>query len=151
MQITLFTDYSIRMLIYLAVNTQGRVTIADVAQNYDISKNHLMKIAQDLNIRGYIIATRGKNGGLKLASAANKINIGQLVRELEGEEKLIECFGENNQCVITPSCQLNSILKEAIENFYLTLDNYYLSDVIGDNQTQSQLLHLIENSNFKAL
>lgn len=146
MQVTLFTDYSIRMLIYLALNPQQRMTIFDVAQSYNISKNHLMKIAQELNIRGYIIATRGKNGGLKLARCASQINIGTLVRELEGKEKLIECFGENNQCVITPSCQLNGILKQAIESFYSTLDNYCLSDIIGDEHTQSDLVQLISRT-----
>ncbi|RKF20098.1 Rrf2 family transcriptional regulator [Alginatibacterium sediminis] len=131
MHITRFTDYSLRVLIYLAINKQSMSTINDIAKSYDISKNHLMKIVQQLNRRGYIKAIRGKNGGLQLNCDPNDINIGSLVREFEDSSKLVECFGDNNRCVITPNCQLKNIFEEAQQCFYESLDGYSLSDLLG--------------------
>lgn len=131
MHITRYTDYSLRVLIYLAINNKELATINDIAKSYDISKNHLMKIVQQLNQQGYILAIRGKNGGLKLNKTPDEINIGELVRNLEDETKLVECFGESNQCVITPSCQLKTIFAKALESFYQTLDCYTLNDLTG--------------------
>ena len=142
MQITRYTDYSLRVLIYLAINQDQLTTISDIAKSYGISKNHLMKIVQQLNQQGYLLATRGKNGGIKLNRPAEKINIGQLVREIEGENKLVECFGSDNQCVITPSCQLKNIFAEAQDNFFKTLDAYTLSDLLGPKQ-QNNLITLL--------
>lgn len=142
MQITRYTDYSLRVLIYLAINQDQLTTISDIANSYGISKNHLMKIVQQLNLQGYLLATRGKNGGIKLNRPAEKINIGQLVREIEGENKLVECFGSDNQCVITPSCQLKNIFAEAQDNFFKTLDAYTLSDLLGPKQ-QNNLITLL--------
>ena len=131
MHITRFTDYAIRVLIYLAVKKNELSTISEIAESYAISKNHLMKIVQELNLRGYLLATRGKNGGIKLISDAEEINIGKLIRELEGETKLVECFGSNNQCVITPTCQLKEMFSKAMESFFATLDEYTLADLVG--------------------
>ncbi|WP_286263494.1 RrF2 family transcriptional regulator [Thalassotalea atypica] len=131
MHITRYTDYSLRVLIYLAVNNEKLATINDIATSYDISKNHLMKIVQQLNLKGYVLAIRGKNGGIKLNRPPNDINIGELVRAFEDETKLVECFGTTNQCVITPSCQLKGIFAKALESFYETLDEYHLDDLIG--------------------
>lgn len=142
MQITRYTDYSLRVLIYLAINQDQLTTISDIANSYGISKNHLMKIVQQLNLQGYLLATRGKNGGIKLNRPAEKINIGQLVREIEGKNKLVECFGSDNQCVITPSCQLKNIFAEAQDNFFKTLDAYTLSDLLGPKQ-QNNLITLL--------
>ena len=142
MQITRYTDYSLRVLIYLAINQDQLTTISDIANSYGISKNHLMKIVQQLNQQGYLLATRGKNGGIKLNRPAEKINIGQLVREIEGENKLVECFGSDNQCVITPSCQLKNIFAEAQDNFFKSLDAYTLSDLLGPKQ-QNNLITLL--------
>lgn len=134
MHITRYTDYSLRVLIYLAINQNQLTTISDIANSYGISKNHLMKIVQQLNQQGYLLATRGKNGGIKLNRPAREINIGQLVREIEDKNKLVECFGADNQCVITPSCQLKNIFAEAQENFFSTLDAYTLNDLVGASQ-----------------
>ena len=142
MNLTRYTDYSLRVLIYLAVNNNQQAKISDIAESYQISKNHLMKIVQDLNIRGYLLAIRGKNGGLRLNRPPSEINIGSLVRELEDASKLIECFGEQNQCVITPSCQLKHIFAEAQENFFATLDQYTLLDLIGKHQRKA-LINLL--------
>ena len=142
MQITRYTDYSLRVLIYLAINKQQLTTINDIATSYNISKNHLRKIVQQLNQQGYVLATRGKNGGIKLNREPKDLNIGRLVREIEDKNKLIECFGDDNQCVITPSCQLKNIFAEAQENFFKTLDAYTLQDLIGEPQ-QAALINLL--------
>ena len=131
MHITRYTDYSLRVLIYLAINDQKLATINEIAISYAISKNRLMKIVQQLNLQGYILATRGKNGGLRLNRPADQINIGSLVREIEDKKQLVECFGENNQCVITPSCQLKGIFAQAQEAFFSVLDTYTLEDLLG--------------------
>ncbi len=138
MNITRFTDYSLRTLIYLALSGERVVTIKEISERYQISKNHLMKIVQELNSLGFLKATRGKNGGLTLGLAPAKINIGALIRTLEQDSKLVECFGSDNQCIITPACQLKMIFAEAIEQFYRTLDQYTLADLVS-NQHQNAL------------
>jgi len=137
MQITRYTDYSLRVLIYLAVNQDKSVTINDIATSYQISKNHLMKIVQQLNQQGYLLATRGKNGGIKLNKPTADINIGSLVRKIEDKSKLIECFGPDNHCVITPSCQLKGLFAQAQENFFKTLDTVTLQDLIGEDKSSN--------------
>jgi Rrf2 family nitric oxide-sensitive transcriptional repressor len=145
MHITRYTDYSLRVLVYLAVSGDRLVTIQDVADSYDISKNHLMKVVHQLNLKGYIETVRGKNGGMRLRRQPSSINIGALVRDTEPDFNLVECFSENNQCCITPVCGLQSILKEALHAFLATLDTYTLADVARQPQ-QSQLLRLLQIS-----
>lgn len=137
MYITRYTDYSLRVLIYLAIHKKQLCTISEIARSYGISKNHLMKIVQDLNTKGYLLAVRGKNGGIRLNADPQDINIGTLVREIEDETKLVECFGSNNQCVITPACQLKQIFSEALENFFATLDGYTLQSLVGPEHKAS--------------
>ncbi|MPW31847.1 Rrf2 family transcriptional regulator [Agarivorans sp. B2Z047] len=142
MHITRYTDYSLRVLIYLAINNESFSTISDIATSYNISKNHLMKIVHQLNLKGYLIATRGRNGGLKLNNAPGDINVGALVRELEDKRNLIECFGNQNTCVITPSCQLKHIFAQAQEQFYRFLDSYTLQDLIGEKHKLGDILSI---------
>ncbi len=142
MNITRFTDYSLRTLIYLALTTDRVVTIKAIAERYQISKNHLMKIVQQLNNLGFLQATRGKNGGLKLSQPPEQINIGNLVRILEQDAKLVECFGSDNRCLITPACQLKHIFAEAIEQFYRALEQYTLADLVN-NKNQKKLNNLL--------
>ncbi|WP_295799495.1 Rrf2 family transcriptional regulator [uncultured Microbulbifer sp.] len=137
MHITRYTDYSLRILIYLAANDGELCTIGEIAKSYDISKNHLMKIVQDLSARGYLLAVRGKNGGLRLNTEPSNINIGELVRQFEQDSKLVECFGSGNQCVITPACQLKAIFAEAMESFFATLDRYTLEDLLGGSKKET--------------
>lgn len=137
MNISRFTDYSLRVLIYLAAakETSHIITIKEVAEQYQISKNHLMKVVQELSANNHINATRGKNGGIKLNTAPENINIGQLVRSIEQGSTLVECFGKNNQCVITSSCQLKRMFAQAMESFFDCLDQYTLADLIkGENK-----------------
>ena len=145
MNVTRFTDYALRVLIYLGVNDQNLVTIKDVATSYDISKNHLMKVVQELSAQGYVEATRGKNGGIKLSRSADQINIGELVRKFEQQSVLIECFGESNQCVITPACQLKEIFAGALEHFFIYLEQYTLADLIKHPHSK-QLIQIFISS-----
>jgi Rrf2 family nitric oxide-sensitive transcriptional repressor len=130
MRLTTFTDYSLRVLIYLAVSNDDHTTIREISERYGISRNHLMKVVQELSQRGYVIALRGKNGGLRLNKAAADISIGMLIREMENDLALAECLGENNQCILTPACQLKAVLAEALQAFFTTLDAYTLEDIL---------------------
>lgn len=130
MHLTRFTDYSLRVLMYLAVKGEQRSTITEIAERFDISRNHLMKVVQDLNHQGYITSIRGKNGGLLLKRAPETITLGELVRDTERDLDLVECFGDHNRCVITPACRLKPILAEALSAFLAVLDHYTLADLV---------------------
>ncbi|WP_447927797.1 MULTISPECIES: Rrf2 family transcriptional regulator [unclassified Vreelandella] len=136
MQLTQFTDYSIRVLIYLAVKGEERATISEIAETFEISRNHLMKVVQALSQKNYVTAMRGKNGGLWLARDPKTIKMGELVREMEHDMGLVECFQRGNTCVITPSCQLRSVLGEALAAFLAVLDRYTLSDVLDNRHPE---------------
>ena len=145
MHITRYTDYSLRVLIYLAASGEQLVTIQDVADAYDISKNHLMKVVHQLNRKGYIETVRGKNGGMRLRLQPEAISIGALVRDTEPDFNMVECFSSDNQCCITPVCGLQGMLREALQAFLKTLDAYTLADVVSQPQ-QRQLLRLLQIS-----
>ena len=136
MHLTRFTDYSLRVLVYLAVKGEERSTIHEIASSFEISRNHLMKVVQDLSHKGYITAIRGKNGGLILKKAPEDIRLGKLVCDTEHDLQLVECFGEKNACRITPACQLQPILVEALRAFLAVLDQYTLADLLGPRQPQ---------------
>lgn len=143
MHLTRFTDYSLRVLIFLAVKGEERSTIHEIAERFDISRNHLMKVVQDLNHKGYITAIRGKNGGLLLKKAPEEIRLGRLVRDTENDLQLVECFGESNECRITPACRLKPILAEALRAFMAVLDKYTLADMLGPREPElAQLLRI---------
>lgn len=143
MHITRYTDYSLRVLIYLAVHDEGLATIQEIADSYEISKNHLMKVVHQLNLKGYIESVRGKNGGLRLHRRPEDINIGVLIRETEPDLALVECFSSHNRCKITPVCDLKNILSEALQAFMDTLDKYTLADMLADRH-KPQLLRLLQ-------
>ncbi|MGP4842952.1 Rrf2 family transcriptional regulator [Marinobacter sp. 1Y8] len=145
MRITRYTDYSLRVLIYLASHGEELATIQQIADSYDISKNHLMKVVHQLNIKGYIESVRGKNGGLRLRLPPEDINIGVLVRETEQDMELVECMGSANECRITPVCGLKGILAKALQSFLATLDEYTLADLVPEKH-HSQLLRLLQIS-----
>src|SRR5680860_557585 len=102
MHITRYTDYSLRVLIYLAVQGDRLTTIQEIADSYDISKNHLMKVVHQLNRKGYIETVRGKKGGMRLHMAPENINVGVLVRETEHDLSIVECYSSKKACKITP-------------------------------------------------
>ncbi|MFN2286880.1 MAG: Rrf2 family transcriptional regulator [Chromatocurvus sp.] len=130
MRLTQHTDYALRVLIFLAVSKQDRVRIRDIALAYNISHHHLTKVVQQLQHRGFVTTVRGKGGGITLARSAALINIGDLVRQIESAEYLVECFSPNNQCVITGACELPSIFNDAVEAFTAVLDKYTLEEIV---------------------
>ncbi|MFY0989167.1 Rrf2 family transcriptional regulator [Halomonas sp. C05BenzN] len=143
MHLTRFTDYSLRVLIFLAVKGEQRSTIQEIADRFEVSHNHLMKVVQELSHKGYITAIRGKNGGLLLKRPPEEITIGGLVRDTEHDLLLVECFGDHNECLITPACRLKPILAEALHAFLAVLDKYTLADMLGPQQPKlAQLLRI---------
>lgn len=130
MRLTQFSDYSLRLLLYLSQNPTRAVTIAEAAAWYGISHAHLVKVAHRLTQRGYIASTRGKGGGLRLGKAASAINIAALVRDTEPDFHTVECFDrERGTCRITHACTLKHILSDATEAFLGTLGRYSLADI----------------------
>jgi Rrf2 family transcriptional regulator, nitric oxide-sensitive transcriptional repressor len=143
MRLTNFTDYSLRVLIYLGVRRgQDRLaTIGDIALAYAVSENHLMKVVHHLSTEGYIETTRGKGGGLRLARAPAAINIGAVVRSTEEDFALVACFREgNHDCPIAPACALHGILSRALSAFYRELDCRTLADLLRPQAKISALL-----------
>ncbi len=132
MQLTLYTDYSLRTLIYLAV-VKKNATIGEIAERFGISRNHLSKVANHLAHLGYVHSTQGKGGGLSLAMAPEQIGIGLVVRKVEPNFHLVECFNrEEDTCPITPACDLKRVLGEAEVAFLQVLDRYTLQDLLGN-------------------
>ncbi|WNV03108.1 Rrf2 family transcriptional regulator [Candidatus Methylospira mobilis] len=133
MQLTQFTDYSLRTLIYLARQPEpGMATIAEIADYFQISKAHLVKAANNLANHGYIETMRGKGGGIRLARPANSIGIGELVRITEPHTDLVECFDmRTNQCRIARGCALKGMLYESRQAFMAVLDKYTLAEAAG--------------------
>ncbi len=141
MRLNLQTDYALRLLMHLAVNQDRLCTIADIALRYDVSKNHLMKVAHLLGREGFIETVRGRAGGLRLARPAADINVGDIVRRMEADFAVVECFeGGAGECAITPACRLKSVLKEALEAFLSALDAYTLDDLVRRNPRLRMLL-----------
>jgi Rrf2 family nitric oxide-sensitive transcriptional repressor len=129
MRLTLFTDYSLRVLLVLATRTDSLVTIADLAKGFDISNAHLMKVTHVLGKSGWVETVRGRNGGMRLSVRPSTLKIGTIVRYLETDFALVECFGENNRCVLTGGCELASVLARAMQAFLEELDKYSLADL----------------------
>jgi Rrf2 family nitric oxide-sensitive transcriptional repressor len=141
MKLTTFTDYSLRVLIFLAARPQQRATIAEVAVAFGISQNHLTKVVHFLGRQGWIETVRGKGGGMVLARPAHAIGIGEVVREAEGAVLAAECFSpESHGCSIAPVCRLRGVLGEAIAAFHAVLDRATLADVAANGP---QVVHLL--------
>ena len=130
MRLTLYTDYSLRVLLYLANREDENVTITELADFYKISRNHLVKVVHNLGLNGHILTTRGRHGGLKLARPAKEILVGDVVRSTEPDFDLLECFNPaTDQCVITRSCGLKGAIFNAQASFLGVLDKYTLADI----------------------
>lgn len=129
MRLTDFSDYALRVLMYAAANRDRLITIEEAARVYGISRAHLMKVANQLTRAGFLVAVRGRAGGLKLAKPPERIRIGDVVRATEPDFALVECFGTGNECVITQRCRLRGMLKEALGAFVGTLDRHTLADL----------------------
>jgi Rrf2 family nitric oxide-sensitive transcriptional repressor len=129
MQLTRFSDYGLRLMMMAAANSGRRITIEETAKAYDISRAHLMKVAQLLVREGFLKATRGRSGGLTLARPPETITIGALVRATETDFAIVECMGPGNQCRITPGCRLRGVLGKALGAFLEVLDGHTLAEL----------------------
>lgn len=140
-RLTVYTDYSLRTLMYLGVRGKDHLaTIQEIADAYQISKNHLMKVTYDLGQLGYIETIRGRGGGIRLAFEPEQINIGEVVRKTEDDFHLVECFNpENNLCKISPECRLKFALQEALNAYLAVLDTYTLADVLVSTDVLKEL------------
>lgn len=172
MRLTNYSDYALRSLIYLAVKPEPHLlaNISDIANSYNISRSHLTKIIHQLGQLGYIDSVRGKNGGIRLARAPKDINLGVLIKQIEPDFDLVECFippslpsnnrnsavsaratglpitlideGANKStgCVIGPVCQLKGVFFEALTAFINVLEGYTLADIIDNESELAKLL-----------
>lgn len=140
MRLTRFTDYSLRVLIYLGLKDDGRVTIREISDAYGISRNHLMKVVSLLTRMGYLDARRGPGGGIALARPPKEIVIADVVRDMEDDLNLVECFCEGGTCVIKPMCELQRALHKALNAYLETLEQYTLLDLI---KPRSQLIEVL--------
>jgi len=130
MKLTRFTDYSLRVLIYLGLKDDGRVTIREISDAYGISRNHLMKVVSLLTRMGYLDARRGPGGGIALARPPREIVIADVVRDMEDDLNLVECFCEEGSCIIKPMCKLKTALNQALAAYLDTLERYTLLDLL---------------------
>lgn len=149
MRLTQYTDFSLRVLIYLGLNDDRRCTIREISVAYDISRNHLMKVVQQLAAEGFVDSARGVGGGLTLSSPPAQLNVGRIVRAMEPDLGLVECMRPGNACVITPACSLTGMLVEARQAFLDVLDQYSLADILTQPRRQelSRLLQVrVENA-----
>lgn len=129
MQITMFTDYALRALMFTHAAGDRLVTIDEIAEAYDISRTHLTKVVNALTRAGYLTAVRGRSGGLQLGKPADQINLGDVIRTTEPDFALVECFSTGNQCVITKCCKLQGVIDEALQAFLAVLDRYTLDSI----------------------
>ncbi|CAM2145408.1 HTH-type transcriptional regulator NsrR [Pararobbsia alpina] len=155
MRLTDYTDYSLRVLMYLAVRRDRLATIQEIADAYGVSKNHLMKIAQRLGELGWIETVRGRKGGLRLAPDSASLTIGRIVRETESDFTLVSCFSKHaatdamsvadaeKSCVIEPSCQLKGVFARARDAFLRELDGHTLAQIAEPAGALTTLLGMI--------
>jgi len=143
MKLTRFTDYSLRVLIYLAAESGRHATIAEIAAAFGVSENHLTKVVHFLGKQGWLANVRGKGGGLGLAQAPERIVIGHVVRATEGAAMPAECFGdEPDSCSIARICRLRGVLKEAVAAFHAVLDAYTLADLVHNRSSLARVLFI---------
>src|SRR5664279_2441884 len=130
MRLTTMTDYSMRLLMYVAQHPGRLCTIGEVARAYDISEAHLMKITHQLGLGGWLETVRGKGGGMRLAAEPADINLGAVVRSVEPDFFLVDCLGSDAVCMLTGSCRLTSIVSGALQSFMQHLDGHTLADLL---------------------
>jgi len=130
MRLSDYTDYTLRVLMYCASHPERLVTIAEIAERHQVSKNHLMKIVNSLARQGVLDTTRGRGGGLRLLKPAGAIRIGDVVRESETDFRLVECFDPGSDtCTLTPDCRLKGVLGKALKAYFTELDAVTLADI----------------------
>lgn len=134
MRLSTFSDYNLRVLMYLGIHPDRLATIPEIAEAHQISENHLTKVVHQLGRRGYVETVRGKGGGVRLARSPKEIVLGDIIRQTEGEILMAECFAENSTCRIQRACRLQGILVEALTAMFVVLDAYTLADLLEKPQ-----------------
>jgi Rrf2 family transcriptional regulator, nitric oxide-sensitive transcriptional repressor len=143
MQLSRFSDYTLRVLIFLSVSPEENVSAQLIAERYGISFHHVAKAAQWLAREGYVVSNRGRGGGMALARSAAEISLGEVLRKTESRTQLVECLrGEGHACVITRGCGLRGALLEAEAAFFQSLDKKALADAVGAKQSLVRALQL---------
>ena len=146
MRLTVYTDFSLRVLMFLALKGDRLATISEIAKAFGISKNHLMKVAHQLGVAGYVTTVRGKGGGLRLARRPNDIVLGEVVRHTEPDMALVPCLAPDDAiCLIFPSCALRGVLSEARDAFLEVLDRCSLADLVRPRAPLQKLLSIEAN------
>jgi len=146
MRLTTYTDYSLRVLIYLGVRSDELVTIKQISDHYGISNNHLLKVVHQLGLQGFIETVRGRNGGLRLARPASQIVIGDVVRKMEQDMALVHCFASHESgehgpdCKILSACVLKGVLNKALQAFLDVLDQHTLAELVAPKAKLAELL-----------
>ena len=145
MRLTAYTDYALRLLMYLAV-ADGPATIGEIAERFRVSRNHLMKIAFELGVAGYLETSRGRHGGLRLARAPAAIGLGEVIRATEGTPRLVPCAAEHDRsCPLWQACVLRRVMEQAEAAFVGVLDGFTLADLAGPRGTLRSLLQIGES------
>lgn len=134
MRLTSYSDYALRVLIYLALTPTRRATIDEIAEAYGISRNHLMKLTFEMGKLGFIETLRGRGGGMRLGRSPEQITVGEVVRATERDLQLVECFSAASDCRIASGCILRSAFREALDAFLEVLDDYTLADLTEPDQ-----------------
>ncbi|MCT8138465.1 Rrf2 family transcriptional regulator [Anaerobacillus sp. CMMVII] len=149
MHLTAFTDYSLRVLLYLGNQPENKLSsIKEIAAIYNLSTNHLSKIVFELGKLELIETNRGRNGGIKLKKPANEINIGWVIQQTEENLELVECFNKtNNACILTAACRLKHVLNEALVAYLDVLSSYTLEDLLLNKEELQSIFHLEANKN----
>ena len=143
MRLTSFTDYSLRVLMFLAAWPERRATISEIAKSFTVSENHLTKVVHFLGKQGWVETLRGKGGGLRLAKQATDISIGEVVRDTEGSAVPAECFDEaGGPCAIVSVCRLKGVLSEAVQTFFAVLDRYTVADLTHHREELGRVLRI---------
>lgn len=138
MQLLRFTDYSLRVLLYLAINHSKRSTLKEIAEFYPISIEHLRKVVHELSRSGYIVTYQGKGGGMELARPPEEILVGDVTRHFEGHETFIDC--ESIHCKLAPACTLKSVLQLGQQALYDKLNEYSIADLVESKPKMVKLL-----------
>lgn len=136
MRLTRYTDYSLRVLIHLALNEDRLCSIGEIARAYDVSHNHLMKVVNALAHNGFVETVRGRMGGLRLARPADSISVGEVVRKTEEGFQLADCSG----CALSPACGLTGVLAEGMAAMLKVFDAYTIADLLADKETMRRLI-----------
>lgn len=130
MRLTTMTDYALRLLMYLAQRPGRLCTIAEIAEAYGISESHLMKVTHQLGQLGWIETLRGKGGGMRLSLPPEEIPLGTVVRSMEPDFHLVECFATGGSCTLNGCCTLSGVLDDALQQFLTHLDGHTLADIL---------------------